>query len=189
MESRIRQTLTAPRLFIPRASLALAAVVGLAACIGTTEPVRLVSITPAAASVALQTTASGRVLNTSVTLTNVSKNPVTFDLCTLTLEKLKGVVFAEAADGPQPPWYTVWSQICVALKATNNSGFETVSLPSGASLTIPVSAQVGQNGASSFDGSPGTYRVHLSLVTDIVGQVRTIPHDLSVSDPFSIVAQ
>jgi hypothetical protein len=188
MESRIRQTVVAPRLFIPRSSLTLATIVGLVACTGTTEPIGLVSITPAAASVALQTTANGRVLNTSVTLTNVSKSWVTFDLCSVTLEKLQDVVFADAADGPQPPWYTVWSQICFALDS-NSSGFETASLPPGASLTIPVSAQVGQNGASNFDGSPGTYRVHLSLVTDIVGQVRTIPHDLSVSDPFSIVRQ
>jgi hypothetical protein len=161
----------------------------LAACSDSTGPTRFVVITPASQTVALETTPTGKILRTSITLTNTSSFPVTWDYCGLTLEKnISGII--ELADGPRPPWFTVWVQACYLLSA-EAIAYYTTPLQPGQSVTIPIAAPVGQSfSALPFDGSPGEYRVHLTLATQILhNQYRTVPHDFSVSDSFMIVAQ
>ena len=160
----------------------------LAACSDSTGPTRFVVITPASQTVALETAPTGKILRTSVTLTNTSSFPVTWNSCGLTLEKNISGPIALASDGPRPPWFTVWSQACY-LASAEAIAYLTAPLQPGQSVTIPFAAQVGQGfGSLPFDGSPGEYRVHLTLATQILhNQYRTVPHDFSVSDPFTVV--
>jgi len=162
------------------------------ACSDTTGPSQFVSITPANESVALQTVPSGKILRTSVTLTNTSGFPVTWGGgCGLSLEKKIDVVSLAAADGPTPPWFTVWWAVCTEAVAVVSSPILYSPLQPGQSVSIPIDIPVTPSGTQPrFDGSPGEYRVHLMLTTQIFrNQYRLIPHDLSVSDSFSIVAQ
>ena len=168
--------------------LMLLAVPVLAACSDTTGPSRLVTITPASQSVVLETTPTGKMLRTSVTLTNTSAFPVTMVPCGLALEKKISGFIALGADGPSPPWYTVWVPICGFLSAEAVAVFATP-LPPGQSVSVPINVPVTQPGTLQFDGSPGEYRIHLSLTTQIVHAFRIIPHDLSVSDSFNVLAQ
>ncbi len=193
MKSRIRQWLVErPRLGgFQRARVgAFLLVPILAACSDTTGPARFVSITPASQTVVLQTVPTGKFLHTSVTLTNNSLFRVTWGgSCGVSLEKKIDYAFIENADGPTPPWFTVWSAVCAALSAEAVAIFYAPLQP-GQSVSIPIDIPVTLTGTPRFDGSPGEYRVHLSLATQIFNsQYRVIPHDLSVSDPFSVVAQ
>jgi hypothetical protein len=163
----------------------------LVGCNDTTGPTRFVSITPASQSVALENAPTGKILRTSVTMTNTSSFPITWDYCGLTLEKkIEGPILL-AVDGPSPPWFTVWAQPCYAF-ATGSEAVAvfTTPLQPGKSVTIPINVPVTLTGSLHFDGSPGDYRVHLTLATQILkNQYRVIPHDLSVSDPFTVTAQ
>src|SRR2546423_2562169 len=143
MKSRIRQRLVEGlrlRAFQSARLGAVLAVAILAACNDTTGPTRFVTITPASQIVAMQTAPTGRVLRTSVTLTNTSTFPITWDYCALTLEKkIEGII--ELADGPQPPWFTVWSPICALLSADAVARM-TSPLRPGGSVTIPIDVPV-----------------------------------------------
>lgn len=152
----------------------------LAACSDSTGPNRVVTITPIDQTVALQSSPAGKILRTSVTLTNNSRSPVTWDKCAWTLEKKLGIT-ALATDGPTFPWVTVsGGPICYLAIAY-------LPLQPGQSVQIPIEVTVG---TSQFDGSPGEYRVHLVLGTTVLeNQWRPIPHDLSVSDAFTVVSQ
>ena len=168
--------------------LALLAVPLLAACSDTTGPSRLVSITPATQSVVLETVPGGRVLHTSVTVTNRSAFPVTISPCGLALEKKISGFIALGSDGPTPPWFTVWVSYCALLEA-EAVAIVTAPLLPGQSVTVPIVIPVTQPGNLNFDGSPGEYRIHLTLATQILNEFRIVPHDLSVSDSFSVSAQ
>ena len=159
----------------------------LAACSDSTGPTRFVSITPASQTVVLQTVPTGKVLHTSVTVTNTSPFTVTrVGPCGVTLEKKIDVTFLAAADGPTPPWFTVWSAIC----ALSFDAVAIAPLQPGQSVSVPIDIPVTATGSLGFDGSPGLYRVHLSLATQIfTNQYRSIPHDQSVSNPFSVIPQ
>ena len=158
------------------------------ACSDTTGPSRFVSITPASQSVALQSVPSGKILRTSVTLTNASRFPIIWGYCGLGLEKkIEGMIIS-ATDGPIPPWFTVAMPAC-ALGA-EAVAFITPPLQPGESVSIPIEVPVATAGTVRFDGSPGEYRVRLLLATQILdNQYHTLPHDLSVSDSFNVVAQ
>jgi hypothetical protein len=168
--------------------VALLLVAVLAACSDGTGPSSLVSITPASQTVTLQQTPNGAFLRTSVTLTNISSNPVVYDPCALSLERKADPYVALSGDGPTYPWATVWSSFCAALSAEAIARIPQSVAPHS-SVTVPVNAPVSVTLGQSqyFDGSPGTYRVRLVLQTDIIGTARLIPHDLSVSDPFTLV--
>lgn len=192
MKSRISQWLVEglrPRGFHRIRLSAFLIVPILAACSDSTGPTRFVVITPASQTVALETAPTGQILRTSITLTNTSSFPVMWDYCGLTLEKNISGPIALATDGPRPPWFTVWVQACYLLSA-EAIAYLTTPLQPGQSRTIPISIPVSQPGLLQFDGSPGQYRVHLTLTTQILNnQYRTVPHDFSVSDPFTVVAQ
>src|SRR5206468_3616779 len=116
--------------------LALLAVPLLAACSDTTGPNRLVSITPVTQSVVLETGPTGKLLHTSVTLTNTSAFPVTMVPCGIALEKkISGFVLL-ASDGPSPPWFTVWVPICGLLSA-EAIAILAAPLPPGQSVSVP----------------------------------------------------
>ena len=169
--------------------LALLAVPLFAACSDTTGPSRLVTITPAAQSVVLETGPTGKLLHTSVTVTNTSAFPVTISSpCGIALEKRISGIISLASDGPTPPWYTVWVSICAYL-ADEAVAIITAPLLPGQSVSVPIVVPVTQPGTLHFDGSPGEYRVHLTLATQILNEFRMVPHDLSVSDSFSVSAQ
>jgi hypothetical protein len=192
MKSRNRQWLVEEpvRTGLRCARLATIAVVPiLAACSDTTGPSRLVSITPASQTVVMEPLPNGNVLRTSVTLTNTWTRPVAWSSCGAALEK-KTPDFS-ALDGPGPGWTEVWTAACVTLAAAAGSDFIlTLPLQPGRSVTIPIFARVAPSIYPDFDGSPGIYRVRLFLATPILGnEYRNIPHDLSVSDPFTLLAQ
>jgi hypothetical protein len=192
MKSRIRQWLVEdlrPSGFKHARLAAFVALPILAACNDTTGPARFVSITPASQTVVLQTVPAGKVLRTSVTLTNTSSFAVTWDACAVTLEKkIEGVI--ALSDGPTPPWFTVWTKICALLSA-EAVAIINAPLQPGQSVTIPIEVPVTTaSELQHFDGSPGEYRIHLTLAARMFGsQYRPISHDLSVSDAFSVVAQ
>ena len=192
MRSRISQWLVErlrPRGFHRIRLSAFLVVPILAACSDSTGPTRFVSITPASQTVVLQTVPTGQVLHTSVTVTNTSPFLVTrVGPCGVTLEKRTPVSSLANADGP-PEWFTVWSQICALLSAEAMAIIYTPLKP-GQSVSVPIDVPVTATGSLGFDGSPGLYRVHLSLATQIfTNQYRSIPHDQSVSNPFSVVPQ
>ena len=191
MKSRIRQLLVAgaSRALFRRARLtALAVVPVLASCAEGTAPARLVSIIPASQVLTLQQSPNGAHLRTSVTLTNTSDQSVVYDPCALSLEKMIDGFTLVGSDDPTFPWVRVWAPICVTL-ASETIGIVHITLSPHTSVTLPIDAQVGASPFPAFDGSPGTYRVHLVLQTTFVGIPREIPHDLSVSDPFTVVVQ
>jgi hypothetical protein len=192
MKSRLRHSLIeglGPRRFQRARFAAFLVVPILVACNDTTGPARFVVITPASESVALQTVPGGKMLNTWVTLTNISSKPIGFNACRgVSLERRVDIsANAALADGPKPPWTQVWTAPCgfEALAAVIGTG----PLQPGATMIIPVNVLAGVIGAAGFDGSPGLYRVHLTLATEILGVSGVIPHDLSVSNPFSLTGQ
>jgi hypothetical protein len=188
MKSRIRQLLVAraprgrPHRVLP---LALALVAVLGACSEGTGPLDVVRITPANQTVTLHQTPTGAALRTSVTLTNTSSRPVVYDPCALTLEKkAEGYMLVSAESST--PWIAVWAPICVLF---DTMGIARLTVLPHSSVSIPIDAATASTAFPAFDGSPGTYRVHLVLQTEIIGVPRDIPHDSSVSDPFMIVVQ
>lgn len=188
MKSRIRQWLVegASRTLTARLT-ALVVVPVLVACADGTGPARLVSITPESQFVSLEQSPNGAHLKTSVTLTNTSSSSLVYDPCALSLEKkIEGYMLADGE--PTYPWVRVWAPICVLLSSETVSIMRITLLPH-TSVMIPIDAQVASSTFPQFDGSPGTYRIYLALQTTLVGVPREIPHDFSVSDPFTVVVQ
>ena len=196
MESRLGQREMKERGAPGFARMALAAtlVVG-AACSDSTGPGFGVTIVPASPSVALQTTPQGQALITSVTLTNTSAHLIAWSSCGMTLEKA-GLPELPPGKGS---WDTVWQEICfllddspVAEAATPTSFGASLGGPilrPGESVTVSVSAPVGQPPYSSFNfkGEPGQYRFHFPLSAQILGTYYPVAHDLSVSDSFILL--
>jgi hypothetical protein len=153
------------------------------ACGGITEPTGIVRIKPASQTVSLKASPQGRSLITSVTLTNTSPYPVYWYYCSLSLQrKESGVALSSASDAA---WLTVWSPACVTLDS-----YAISILAPRQSVTVPINAPVTQGTPpASFDGAPGTYRVHMYLSSQVAGENRPIPEELSSSDPFRLVAQ
>jgi hypothetical protein len=155
----------------------------LAGCSGTTEPAGIVRIKPASPTVSLKATPQGRSLITSVRLTNTSPYPVYWYYCSLSLQRKASVVALSSAS--DAAWATVWSPLCVTLGA-----YAISILAPGQSVTVPINAPVSQGTPpTSFDGALGIYRVHMYLSSQVAGENRPIPEELSSSDPFSLVAQ
>jgi hypothetical protein len=174
--------------------IAIAGVLATAiACADATGPVPAVRITPAESSVALQTTPQGKALNTSVLVTNNSNFVVAVGGCGMTLEK--------AGTPSSPPgksdWSTVWTKICYLLDAL--AGQSTASpgiapwydyyatVNPGQTVSLPISAVVGDPTAPSFTGEPGEYRVRVPLAMHMLNAFRTASPEQSVSDPFTII--
>jgi hypothetical protein len=176
-----------------RATIAAVLVVAVA-CSDSTGPARGIAITPIAPTVALRATPQGQALITTVTLTNTSAHPVVWSYCGMSLEKM-----GMPALPPGTGWDVVWQSICLALD-DNSAPDATISSSFGASLggpilkpgesvDVPVSIPVGQPPYSiyNFEGKPGAYRFHFSLSTTILGSYYPVLHDLSVSDPFTLL--
>lgn len=176
-----------------RAAIAAMLVVAVS-CMDSTGPARRIAITPTAPTVALQATPQGQALITSVTLTNSSEHPIAWSTCGMSLEKM-----GMPALPPGTGWETVWQSICFLLD-DNPAPDVTISSSFGASLggpilkpgesvDIPVAIPVGQPPYSTynFKGDPGAYRFHFSLSTEILGTYYPVLHDLSVSDPFTLL--
>ena len=176
-----------------RAAIAALLVVAVS-CTDSTGPARRIAITPTAPTVTLQTTPQGQALITSVTLTNTSSHPVAWSSCGISLEKM-----GMPALPPGTGWDTVWQSICFVLDdspaadATTSTSFGASLggpiLRPGESVDVPVSIPVGQPPYSTynFKGDPGAYRFHFALSTQILGTYYPVPHDLSVSDFFTLV--
>jgi hypothetical protein len=178
---------------IARMALVATLVVGVA-CTDNTGPTVGVTIVPAAPTIALQTTPQGQTLNTSVTLTNTSAHPIAWSSCGMTLEKA-GLPELPPGKGS---WDTVWQSICLLLDdspvdATTSSSFGTSLggpiLRPGESVSVPVLVPVGQVPYSNFNfkGEPGAYRFRFFLSEQILGTYYPVPHDLSVSDSFTLL--
>lgn len=161
------------------------------ACSDTTGPTQFVRILPASPSVAMQPSAYGPVLNTSVTLTNTSSHPVGYSACGVSLEKAG---LPELPPG-KSDWTLVWSQICYLLDATGQLSTGAVSNPvlspiilqPGASVTIPISAIAGQQPYPSFTGEAGLYRFRVPLSVQIFGKSYPLSSAQSVSEPFAVI--
>jgi hypothetical protein len=177
-----------------RATIAVMLVVAVS-CTDSTGPARGIAITPGAPTVALQVTPQGQALITSVTLTNTSAYPVAWSSCGMTLEKAALPALPPGTGSPE----TVWESFCFVL-AESPVADPTTSTSFGASLggpilrpgesvDVPVSIPVGQPPYSSFNfmGEPGAYRFHFLLSTQILGTFYPVPHDLSVSDFFTLL--
>src|SRR5215208_5211427 len=115
MNARIRQSSSERRTAMRFRSLLAAFFVAplLGACTGTTEPAPTVRIVPASPTVVLQTAPTGRVLSTSVTLTNTSKYPVVYSFCGLTLERKVEGFALPATTGLE--WIQVWAPTCMTI--------------------------------------------------------------------------
>jgi len=165
------------------------------ACTDSTGPTVVLTIVPAAPTIALQTTPQGQALNTSVTLTNTSAHPISWSSCGMTLEKA-GLPALPPANGS---WDTVWQSICLLLddspvaETTTSSSFGTSLggpiLRPGESVIVPVFVPVGQVPYSNFtfNGEPGAYRFRFFLSEQILGTYYPVPHALSVSDSFTLL--
>jgi hypothetical protein len=195
MKSRPGQKEVRERAAVAFARAAIAAMLVVAvSCTDSTGPARGIAITPISPIVALQTTPQGQALITSVTLTNTSSHPVAWSYCGMSLEKI-----GMPALPPGTGWDTVWQSICFALDdspapdATISSSFGASLggpiLKPGQSVDVPVSIPVGQPPYSTynFKGDPGAYRFHFALSTEILGTYYPVPHDLSVSDFFTLL--
>jgi len=169
--------------------LAPAALGGIA-CSESTAPMRAAQIVPASATVALQATPQGNILNTSVTITNTSSRAVAYSFCGASLEK-KGL---PALPPGTSEWKFVWSQLCAVLEISGEATMPTVSpafdqiiLQPGASATIPIYAVAGQQPYPEFTGEPGLYRVRVPLAVELLGRFFPAEPDQSVSDPFEVI--
>jgi len=172
-----------------RAAIAAILVVAVS-CTDSTGPARGIAITPAAPTVALQANPQGQVLmTTSVTLKNTSAQPIAWSSCGMSLEKAG----LPALPPGKRSWDTVWQSICAALdngpaiEATTSSSSwpgGSILLP-GESVTVPVVILVGQ--PPNFNGEQGAYRFYFSIFTEILGTYYPVPHDLSVSDSFTLL--
>lgn len=179
---------------LARAAIAVVLVVA-ASCTDSTGPARRIAITPAASTVALQVTPQGQALTTSVVLTNTSDRPIAWSSCGMSLEKAP----LPALPPGTGSYETVWQSICFLLDdspatdATTSTSFGASLggpiLGPGESVAVPVSIPVGQPPYSTynFKGDPGAYRFHFALSTEILGTYYPVPHDLSVSDFFTLL--
>jgi hypothetical protein len=177
-----------------RAAIAVVLVVAVA-CTDSTGPARRIAITPTAPTVALQATPQGQALITSVTLTNTSSHPVAWSSCGMSLERAPLPALPPGTGSSE----TVWESICFLLDnspapdATISTSFGASLggpiLKPGESVDVPVSIPVGQPPYSTynFKGDPGAYRFHFALSTEILGTYYPVPHDLSVSDFFTLL--
>jgi hypothetical protein len=162
-----------------------------AACTDSTGPADRVRIVPVTPTVTLQTTPQGQVLSTSVTLTNNSAYRVAWSYCGVSLEKAG----MPALPPGKSDWQTVWRRICYLLDAAaSQSGtaspaipFDAQILQPGESVTVPVSAIVGQPPYPNFTGETGQYRVRIPLSIQLLGTYRDIAPERSVSDPFTLL--
>jgi hypothetical protein len=158
-----------------------AGVVVTAGCSDTTGPSGAVRIVPAASTVNMQTTPQGRVLSTSVTITNNSPYVVVYSSCGVTLEMLS----PPALPPGKREWTMVWGRICALLAAS--ASFSTYpgpeTLQPGESVTIPIVAIAGTP-YSTFSGQPGQYRFHVALAIRILGSYHNATPEQSVSEPF-----
>jgi hypothetical protein len=175
-----------------RAAIAAILVVAVS-CSDSTGPARRIAITPAAPTVVLQANPQGQVLlATSVTLKNTSAQPIAWSSCGMSLEKAG----LPALPPGRRSWDTVWQSICAVLDGspvieatTSSSSLGTwpggsILLP-GESVTVPVMILVGQ--PPNFNGEQGAYRFYFSISAEILGTYYPVPHDLSVSDSFTLL--
>lgn len=196
MKSRPRQKEVGERAVTILARAAITAVLVVAvSCTDSTGPARRIAITPTAPTVALQATPQGQALITSVTLTNTSAHPVAWSSCGMSLERAP----LPALPPGTGSYETVWQSICLLLDdgpvpdATTSTSFGISLggpiLKPGQSVDVPVSIAVGQPPYSTynFKGDPGAYRFHFALSTEILGTYYPVPHDLSVSDSFTLL--
>ena len=182
MKSRIRQReVKTWRPSTQRGALAvLATVAALSACTNTTEPIATVRIVAASQTVALQPSAQGPTLRTSVTLTNTSSVPIYWSSCGVSLEQKVDFILTTGGGGN---WQMVWAPYCLLDLSLAST------LQPGESVTVPIEVVVTRAFVPSFSGEPGLYRVHLSLNTQTLGKYVALPHEASSSDPFTLVAQ
>ena len=194
MNFKPRQTEVGTRFLTRRGLLAIATVIiGGTACSDSTGPNSPVQIVPASPSVALQATQFGPALNTSVTVTNTSSHPVGYSSCGVSLET-EGL----AVDPPgRPNWQSVWLRICYVLDVAGQLSTMPVSsnpgvigltiLQPGASVTIPISAVVGEPANPGFTGEPGLYRFRVPVSVQLFGKFYPVSSDRSVSEPFAVI--
>jgi hypothetical protein len=194
MESRSGQNELRERAVFCLSRTAIAASLFLAAaCTDATGPADRVRIVPETPTVTLQTTPQGRVLSTSVTLTNNSSYRVAWSSCGVSLEKAG----MPALPPGKSDWQTVWRRICYLLDAAaSQSGATSFTIPfdaqilqPGQSVTIPVSAVVAQPPYPEFTGEIGQYRVRIPLsIQLLLGAYVEITPERSVSDPFTLLS-
>lgn len=165
------------------ASLAIVA----AGCSDATAPARVALITTPTSSIALQQTPQYQVLNTSVTVTNTSAYPLAWSSCAVSLEKAG----LPALPPGKSDWTSVWNRLCYILDVAAAISNPTVPpeslLAPGQSATISIVAPVGQQPYPEFDGQPGAYRFYVPLSIVVLGTYHQVPHDASVSQPFTLL--
>lgn len=162
-----------------------------AGCSDATGPENVVSITTPSPTIALQTTPQGQVLNTIVTVTNTSAYPLAWSTCDVTLEKAG----MPALPPGKPGWEGVWARGCYILEAatalsqqipTSLPLYPEAVLQPGESTMIEIVAPVGQPPYQAFDGHAGQYRFYVPLSLEVLGVYRPVPHEMSVSAPFTL---
>jgi hypothetical protein len=169
------------------AALVVAVFVG---CSDTTGPEKVAAITTPSSTIALQATPQGPVLNTLVTVTNTSAYAMGWSSCGVTLEKAG----LPALPPGKSEWQSVWARACYLLQsgaalsgvATPIPDYPSAILKPGETVTIQIVAPTGQQPYPTFDGQPGQYRFHVPLSISVFGTFHSVPHDLSVSEPFTL---
>ena len=162
-----------------------------AGCSDTTGPETVAAITTPSSTIALQATPQGPVLNTVVTVTNTSAYAMAWSSCGVTLEKAG----LPALPPGKSDWQSVWTRACyILLAGAAVSGvapsipdFPSAILKPGETVTIQIVAPTGQQPYPTFDGQPGQYRFHVPLSISVLGTFHSVPHDLSVSEPFTLL--
>lgn len=92
-------------------------------------------------------------------------------------------------------WTHVWSQTCYLLQVAAGQSSAAAAdlilrqnvLKPGESVTIPVSAVVGQMPFPDFRGDPGTYRFHIPLSVHLLRIYEPASTENSVSEPFTVL--
>ena len=153
----------------------------LSGCAASTDPPAAVRIEPTAPTFSLQSTPRGPRLDVSITLTNTSSNPIIWINCGFALERNRYVL---TTDGGGADWAEVWTPVC----ALDNSVMPPP-IKSGQSVTVPISATPSSAPAHVFAGDPGVYRVRFYLSAQIAGEYHQLPYEISVSKPFTVVAE
>ena len=180
MEYRSRQTLHWKYFRMLAVAAGAAFVSG---CSDSTGPQGAVRIVPAAPTATMQTTPQGRVLNTSVTITNNSPYVVAYSSCGVSLEMLG----MPALPPGKREWTSVWARVCALLAVNESFSIDLApeTLQPGESVTIPIYAVAGDS-FSSFSGQPGQYRFHVALAMKIFGSYHNATPEQSVSEPFEL---
>lgn len=192
MKSRPGQNKLLEKTLVGVARIAIIAVVMVGvACADSTGPLRFVQIVPASPTVTLQTTPQGKVLSTSVTVTNTSSFTVVVSSCGVSLEMAP----MPALPPGKSDWTFVWSQICAALEAATSQSSATPTstglgesvLKPGESVIIPVLAVVGQAPFPKFSGDSGSYRFHVPVWVSVPGFYPPASTENDVSEPFFLL--